>query len=200
MNHGLNIPTPLPPGTRPGTARPILLVLCLQKQFAESTALEILLPPPQEKELLEVEMKCCSGQECAPPWGLGRSEPCSRWHRDENVPSALEWLFLDSECFVPLQGQSLFTPGQARAENVPWLPALCSGKFPLREPGLSHFGYNPNPGLMGHLVPWDSHGLARPPFSRAPSAPAQDCPITGLSFFVNSPGPICFGSEKLKLL
>lgn len=54
---GLNIPTPPPPSTRPGTARPILLMLSCKSNPQNPRSLASLHPHPQEKALLKVEMK-----------------------------------------------------------------------------------------------------------------------------------------------
>lgn len=183
VNHRLNIPTPLPPGTRPGTARPILLVLCLQKQFAESTALEILLPPPQEKALLEVEMKCCSGQECARGGWAGQSLVLDGTEMRMFPPPWNDCSWTVSALCLCRDRACLLQPSP-RAKNVLWLPALYFRKVPTDGARPLPLWLQPQCPwlLMGHLAPWNNHGLAIA--SLLPCLPtAQDFPPSQVYLF-----------------
>lgn len=78
-----------------------------------------------------------------------------------------------------------------------------SGKFPSREPGLSHFGYKPSvPGFLWDIWPLgiDNQGLLAMalllPCSHTPGL----YPLTDPAFLCLHLDLLCLGSEKLKLL
>lgn len=107
-------------------------------------------PPPQEKELLEVEMKCCSGQECT----------CGGWAGQSLVLYVTKMRMFPppwNDCSWTVSALCLRRDRAVYSNPAPEPKMSCgcqpstSGKFPLRVPGLSHFGYNPSvPGFI-----WD---------------------------------------------
>lgn len=85
----------------------------------------------------------------------------------------------------------------------PKIPCSCqsltSGKFPSREPGLSHFGCDPS--VLGFL--WDIWPLGitkafwpRPHFSDAPHSPGLS-PTTDQCFY-DSTWPVSLGTRKIR--
>lgn len=130
VNRGLNIPTPLPPSTRhPASALEQRSVYKSNPQNPQP--LETLLPPPQEKELLEVEMKCCSGQECMLGGWAGQSLVLYALRTEMRMfPPPWNDCSWTVSALCPCRDRACLLQSSPRAENFLWLPALYFRKVP----------------------------------------------------------------------
>lgn len=123
-----------------------------------------------------MEMKCCSGQECTRGGWAGQSLVLDGTKMRMFPPPWNDCSWTVSALCLCRDRACLLQPSP-RAENVLWLPALYFRKVPTEGARPLPLWLQPQcPGLlMGHLAPWDNHGLlAMPPHSQG-LPPSQVC-------------------------